>query len=256
MKRAGLAALAALVLAPGAAAAQDARDEPAAEVAAPEATSNPPTESPRNFFLELNGGQFRPAVDSEPGLTGKPYSDSFSNHRMWLFEAEFDWEFLQRLGSLSVGLAAGYGTVYGHGFFASNGQPSPDGTVLNTVPIRALLVYRFDWLYRKVHIPLIPFGKAGIAETLWWATNGSGSVGKFPDGGKASGGKLGYELAAGLSLALNWLDPPLARELDLDSGINGAYLTAQYLKITADNFGKQGLNLSSHMWLFGIGFEF
>lgn len=256
MKRAGLAALAALALVPGAAAAQDARDEPAAEIVAPEATSNPPTESPRNFFLELNGGQFRPAVDSEPDLTGKPFSDIFgANKRMWLFEAEFDWELLQRLGSLSVGLAAGYGTVYGHGLFASSGDPSPDGTVLNTVPIRVLLVYRFDWLYRKLHIPLVPFGKVGIAETLWWATNGSGSVSKS-QGGTASGGKLGYELAGGLSLALNWLDPPLARELDLDSGINGAYLTAQYLKITADNFGKKGLDLSSHMWLFGIGFEF
>lgn len=255
MKRALSAALA-LALVPAAASAQDAAPgEPASEIASPEATSNPPTESPRNFFLEINGGQFRPAVDSEPGLSSKPYQDIYGSNKMWLFEAELDWEILKELGSLSVGLAAGFGTVYGRGLFASDGSRSPDGTTLNTVPIRLLAVYRFDWLYRKVGIPLVPFGKVGIAETIWWATNGSGSIVKF-QGGKASGGKLGYELAAGLSFSLNWLDPSLARELDLDSGINGFYLTAQYLKLTADNFGKQGINLSGHTWMFGVGFEF
>ncbi len=263
MRRAGLAALAAMALAPAAAAAQDYSGVTGSEIAAPEATSNPPGESPRNFFLEVNGGQSRPAVDSAFGALGvpndqRPYQSIFGSKRMWFFEAELDWELFQQFGSLSLGLAGGFATVYGHGLLASDPTRktfSPDGTSLNTIPVRALAVYRFDWAYQKFGIPLIPFGKVGIAETFWWATNGSGSVPSF-NGGHASGGKSGYELAAGIAFALNWLDPTLARDLDRDSGINGAYLTAQYVKLTADNFGKPGLNLSSHFWLFGIGLEF
>jgi hypothetical protein len=252
MTRPGLAALAVLVFSPVEAAAQEA---PESEVAAPQATATPLTESPRHFVLELNGGLVRPGVESESALRGSPYGDVFGTKKMFLFDVEFDWELFQGFGTLSVGLAAGFGTVYGHGLVASSGAPSADGTSLNEIPLRALAVYRFDWLARRAGIPLVPFGKVGLAETIWWSTNGTGSRVHF-QGGKSWGGKAGYELAAGLSLELNWLDPTLGREFDLDFGVNAVYLNAQYLKLTANNFGKSGLDLSSHTWMFGLGFEF
>jgi hypothetical protein len=175
---------------------------------------------------------------------------------MWLFQGELDYQLWQGFGSLSVGLAAGYGSISGKGIVASTGQASPDETSLKLIPLTALAVYRLDWLYRQLGIPLVPFGKAGLAHTIWWATNGEGDVPRF-EGGKAFGGKWGYELAGGLAFELNFLEPDMGREFDQDFGVNSVYLYAEYVKRTADNFKKSsGIDLSSNSWMFGIGFEF
>jgi hypothetical protein len=256
MTRPGLLALA-VALAPAAAAAQEQQYD-LDILARRSATSL--QESPRSFLVEINGGLVRPAIENESGLGTSPYGAVFGTKKLFLIDAEFDWELYQGFGTFSLGVAAGWGTVYGHGVIASSCNPGPcqasaDGTRLNTIPLRALAVYRFDWLPRQLGIPLVPFAKLGLAETIWWATNGSGSIPSF-QGGHASGGKAGYELAAGLSFELNWLDPTIAREFDQDFGVNRVTINAQYVKLTADNFGGSGLDLSTHAWMFGLGFEF
>lgn len=215
-------------------------------------------ESLRDFYIELHGGRFVPKVDSEATLHGTPYKDIFENRGMWIFGAELDWELWQRFGTLAAGLAVDYANVYGHGIPAGSptSDRAPDSTSLKTVPIRALAVYRFDWPARRFGIPLVPFGKAGLAYTVWWATKGDSSIPTFPDGGKARGGKWGYEVAGGLALELNFLDPTLAREFDSEFGVNSVSLQAQYARITANNFGKAGIDLTANTWLFGVGFEF
>ena len=213
-------------------------------------------ESPRDFVFEFNGAQVLPNIDNEPGLTTRPYESIFGSKKMWLFEGELDYELYQGWGTASVGLAAGYGVVFGHGKVANQDSFAPDLTTLRTVPIRVLAVYRFDWLARNLSIPLVPFGKIGLADTIWWSTSGSGDVSKPIQGGSASGGKWGYELAGGLALELNSLDPFIGDEFDRDFGVNHVYLQAQYMVLSANNFGKPGLDLSSNGWLFGLSFEF
>lgn len=241
MSRAGLALLAVL-LAPGAAGAGETL------------SARPPWESSRDWIFEFNGGRFRPNM-AEPGLSGDPYREVFGAKRMWLFEGELDYHLWQGFGTLSAGLAAGYGVVYGHGIVARTDESARDLTALKTVPLRALAVYRFDWLDRRFGIPLVPFGKAGLAHTLWWVTDGNGEVARFGED-RAFGGKWGYQLAAGLGLSLSFFDPILDREFDADFGVNSVFLHAQYAILTADNLGGAGIDLSDSTWLFGLGFEF
>ncbi|MGI5863253.1 MAG: MXAN_2562 family outer membrane beta-barrel protein [Myxococcales bacterium] len=211
--------------------------------------------SSRNWTLELNGGRFRPPIDEEPGLKGSPYNDIFGKKSMWLFEGELDYKLVDLLGPLSLGLAGGYGVVWGRGIAASDGKPAPDTTTLSTVPVRLLAVYRFQWLNNALGIPLVPFVKAGMAYTFWWITNGAGDVAKFGEN-KALGGKWGYELAGGLAFELNFIDREAARDLDQQWGVNSVLLQAQYARLTADNFGGEGMDLSDDAWLFGLAFEF
>ncbi len=215
-----------------------------------------PGESERSYFLELNGGLFGPEIDRENGLNGNPFQEVFgTNRKMWMFGGELDYQIWQVVGSLSIGLAVDYASIYGHGIASQQGERSPDSTTLKIVPVRGLLVYRFDWFARHLGVPLVPFGKAGLAYSFWWATDGNDDVARFEEG-KASGGKWGYQIAGGLALELNFFDPLLGREFDRDFGVNSAFLNAQYVRLTIDNFGKEGLNLSGDTWLFGLGFEF
>jgi len=213
-------------------------------------------ESERTFLIELNGGRYVPEIANESGLSDQPYRDIFGDKKMWLFEGELDYQLYNGFGTAAVGLAAGYGVVFGHGLVARTGEESPDTTALKTVPIRALAIYRFDWLWRELGVPLVPFGKVGLAHTIWWVTNGRDGVATYGDDGKAFGGKWGYELAAGLAFPLNFLDPSAGRDFDRDWGVNAAYIHAQYVRLTANNFGGEGLDLSDSTFLFGLGFEF
>lgn len=247
---AGLLILALLAL-PAAARAQEVAEET-------ERNEQGELESDRTFFIEINGGRFTPNVDEQSGLSGSPYQEIFGKRGMWIFGLEVDYELFQGFGTLSAGLAADYANIWGHGIVASSGARATDPTALHTIPIRALAVYRFDLLARRWGIPLIPFGKVGLAHTIWWITNGEGDVAKFRegDGGKALGGKWGYQLAGGLALQLNFLDPLLGGEFDREFGVNSVTLHAQFARITADNFGGDGLDLTANTWLFGLGFEF
>ncbi|HEY3449617.1 MAG TPA: MXAN_2562 family outer membrane beta-barrel protein [Myxococcales bacterium] len=255
MKRLGLALAALLAAAPVSSALAQEPSALAASVIASE-KEGPSLDSPRNFYIEVNGGKFRPAVDGQAGLTGAPYKDIFGRNQMWVFGLEFDWEIWKGFGTLAAGLATDYAVVYGHGTTIS-GKATSDITSLNTVPVRLLAVYRFDLLARRWSIPLVPFVKAGLAYTFWWVTNGGGGIAKNGTS-EALGGKLGYQLAAGLALELNFIDPWLSRELDEEFGVNAVTLQAQFMRISADNFGisKGAMDLSANTWMFGLGFEF
>ena len=228
----------------------------AQELAASEEASRRSLESERRFVLELRGGRFRPEIDSRFPATAQPYNDIFGKKAMWLFEGELDYELYQGIGTLSAGFAAGYGAVYGHGIVALTGEQAPDLTVLKILPLRLLAVYRFDWLARELGIPLVPFGKLGLAHTLWWVTEGTGAIAKFGSD-KALGGKWGYEAALGLAFELNFIDRAVGREFDADFGVNHVFAFGELTRLTANNFGSaKGLDLSDTSWQFGLAFEF
>jgi hypothetical protein len=233
---------------------------PVAAWAQEETMFEPTTESGRHVTAEFNLGGFRPDVDSESGLTAGPYQGVFGGKKMLLLDGEVDYEFFHRFGTLGIGLEVGYGSVKDQGIVAATGERSSvDSTSLKVLPLTALLVYRFDWLWQRLGIPLVPFAKVGPGYTFWWSTNGGGDVDRFTFQGqsvKASGAKWGYEVAGGLSLVLNFLDPVVGREADQEFGMNSAVLSAAYVRRTADNFGKAGMVLSGSYWLFGVGVQF
>ncbi|MDR0966249.1 MAG: hypothetical protein LBM75_07100 [Myxococcales bacterium] len=210
-------------------------------------------ESPRNWELELNGTFFTPRIDDEKGLDGSPYETIFGKKRLWLFEAELDYQIADYQGPLGIGLGAGYGWVTGKGIYQETGESSPDATSLNIVPLRLMAVYRLQFFQRQ-GIPLIPFAKAGLAYTFWWSDEADGKLSQVDDR-KARGGKWGYTLAIGLALSLGFIEPQMARDFDRSWGINDAHLLFQFVHTTADNFGGKGFDLSRDSLHIGLGFE-
>ena len=212
------------------------------------------TETSRDFELEINGTFFTPRIDDESGLSEATYSKIFGKDRLWLFEAEFDYEIVDLWGPLGVGAGIGFGSVSGKGVYAESGEESKDSTSLSLLPLRLMAVYRFQYLDRR-GIPLIPFVKAGLGYTFWWSKGTDGSVSKI-DGRKARGGKWGYNLAIGLALSLNFIDRTLARDADRLWGLNDTHILIQFVHATADNFGGSGFDLSRDSLHLGLGFEF
>ena len=187
-------------------------------------------ESPRNGSFDFAFGPYRPNIDAEPGLTGKPWSAVMGSSRPWLFRIGLSYGITHYFGSLEVGAQAGY--LQRTGFARSvGGGPSGDESAFRMIPTSATITYRFDLLADRWGVPLAPYGRLAFERYNWWITNGNGGTAKY-------GATNGYSAAFGLALLLDFFDPMLARELDNDSGINHTYVTGEVRKTKVDDFGS------------------
>lgn len=212
-------------------------------------------QSPIHGVLEFKGGPYQPAVDAEFG-EGGPYETFFDNRSMVLFEAGLTRYVWQGFGKLGVGINAGYGRVTGPVIAADDAEfEIMDTTSLTVIPLRASLVYRLDYGLTRWGIPLVPVVNGGIDYIIWRSAGADGEV-SVVDGVRASGGKLGWHVSGGLHLLLNIFDPSSAAAFDLNWGINGSYLFAEYVMLNADGFGQEGLDFSDNHFMFGLAFEF
>jgi MYXO-CTERM domain-containing protein len=217
--------------------------------------------SPR-FLVGFKMDRYDPKVDSEPGLTGTPYHDVFGPRAPPRYQLEFDWEVAHPFGSLLIGATAGFWQNYGKAILVSStpgtAQQSQDTTTLNVFPFGLIATYRFDWLAdRWERFPFIPYAQAGLMRALWVTYDGRGDVSKPQQGGRGSGWTSGYTTALGVAVNLNALDPTLAREAYVDTGIQRTALFAEYGWTYLSNFNKRGaLILSDHAWRFGVSVEF
>jgi hypothetical protein len=125
-------------------------------------------------------------------------------------------------------------------------------------PFGLIATYRFDWLAdRWERFPFIPYAQAGLMRALWVTYDGRGDVSKPQQGGRGSGWTSGYTTALGVAVNLNALDPTLAREAYVDTGIQRTALFAEYGWTYLSNFNKRGaLILTDHAWRFGVSVEF
>ena len=232
------------------------------------------------FAFELKFSPYSPMIDSSDGLTGKPFQELFtpqsSQHRpdsRLLTQVEFDFQFLHKHGSLGIGVTAGFARRTSHSYDyadAAGAVPctvgsctrSGDQTALNVMPFSGLLVYRWDWLALRHHVPLVPYFKVGIAYYVWWIENGSGSTTSFTDpntGHKDNGygGTWGFVLNPGLSFLLDVIDPSAAKTMDAELGINHTYLFVELHYADVSGLGQKGrLNLSDTTFNTGLAFEF
>ena len=211
----------------------------AALVAAPAAAA----ESPRFGAFEFTLSGYKPSIDAEFGAGAKPYTAAFGGGRGLLFRADVARSLYIGVGTLDVGLGAGYFEKYGHGVLPT-GATAADSTAFKVVPLRASITYRFDYLATQYNIPVAPYARASLERYQWWVTNGSGSTANA-GGLTGSGATNGYSVSAGLAFLLNFLDPGVAREMDRDLGINHTYLFVDVTKSYIDDFGSgQSWNLS------------
>jgi hypothetical protein len=215
------------------------------------------TEQPRSVTLEFKLGGYKPLIDREASLTGKPYDAIFGGSSMLLFEGEIDKIFWQKFGTAGLGFSIGYAEKYAPARVTTGdaaGSPANESTSLKVIPIRLLAVYRLDYGATHMGIPLVPYGKAGLVAMPWWTSKG-GSL-EFADGNRGAGTKFGYCFTGGLSLMLDFLEPRMAKDFSTDVGVSHSYLFGEYVYEEVNTFGKAGLDLSSRHFMFGFAMDF
>jgi hypothetical protein len=121
--------------------------------------------SPQNFAVELRGGAYRPDIDSDPSLKAgaTPYATTFGGRRA-LVAIELDWQIVRipHLGTLGVGVSAGYTAMSAAAKIRNSTFDSPDKTYLEIFPFYGVGVLRVDVFSRELNIPLVPYGKLGV----------------------------------------------------------------------------------------------
>ncbi len=217
-----------------------------------------PYETPQHFGLELRFGPYTPNIDSEfadRGSARTPYKDYFGSDDDLMTQVELDYQFLRGVGSLGVGLTAGYFSNSARAFQA-DGSRSGDETTLLLLPFSLSLVYRFDLLAERERFPLIPYAKLGLDYTYWSVKDGNGKIARDDAGNRARGGSTGWHAAAGVSLLLDVFEPDSARSLDSEIGVNHTHIFVEVGHFAVSSFGKAGaLRVGDTTWFAGVLFE-
>ncbi|MFT3709512.1 MAG: MXAN_2562 family outer membrane beta-barrel protein [Archangium sp.] len=221
-------------------------------------------ESPRNMFVEVKLAPFLPLIDSEfSGIMDpaeRPYTKMFGTGVMLLGELEFEYQFFQKFGSLAAGLSVGYAEKFGKALDAATLQRTDQSTGMRLVPLKALLIYRWDWAKEKWHVPLVPYVKGAFVAMPYFLL--SGTTVEEKDFVAGEGVKFGFAGTFGIALELDFIDQRLARDFDSSVGVNHTYLFAEGTLQGMSFFNKPAtaeelpLNLSSRHFNFGVGFEF
>lgn len=212
-----------------------------------------PTQSPRTGAVEFKLGTYKPLIDTEEGLTGQPYKETFGDRPMLLFELELQRYFYQGIGTAGAGVSAGYAERYAN-TVTETGDKAEEKTALKVAPLKLNGFYKFDYPAFRWHVPVVPYGKLGLIYMPWWINKGSETQTLGALSGK--GGRWGYGLTVGASFLLDVLEPRFARDFDSDVGVNHSYFFAEWNYTQVDNFGGPGLVLSSRHWMFGLALDY
>jgi hypothetical protein len=187
---------------------------------------------------------YRPAVDSE--FDGKhPYRDTFGSGRHMLWAAEVDRYLLHTVGTLGVGLRAGYYKVNARAFLDDGVTRSGDDTGLQLIPLALSAVYLGNGLPGLRRVPITPYAKAGLDGVFWRVTH----TGADP----VSGFSPGWHVAAGVMLGLNWLgDGVVAPNAIADPG--ALFFEWNYAAINGLGL-SDALHVGDSTWYAGIMFD-
>jgi hypothetical protein len=217
-----------------------------------------PFHSAQDFALEFRFSPYRAQVDDDPALGGaKPLEKSFGTAPRLSIAVEFDWQVLRipYIGTIGPGLGLGFVTM-SRNVKTDSGRDSGDETKLTIFPLYAVAVLRADAFWRGSGIPLVPYGKAGLAVGFWRASNSGGTASYNNVAGK--GTSWGTNFAVGMAFALDALDPGASRNMDNATGINSTYLFIEGYWLTLDGLGvqKAPLQVGTDSWAAGLAFEF
>lgn len=217
-------------------------------------------ESPRTMFLEVKLSPYTPQLD-RPFIgvveaEKRPYTYMFGGTPMLLGEIEVDYQFFQKFGSLAAALSVGYAEKFNKALDLLTLQRVDQSTGMRLVPIKALIVYRFDWAKEKWGVPLVPYVKGAFVAMPYFLLSGVALEEVTLNVGQ--GVKFGLAGTFGLSLELDFIDRRLAKDFDSSMGVNHTYLFAEgtIQGMALFNSEPRGLDFSSEHFNFGLGFEF
>ncbi len=205
----------------------------------------------KHALYELRFGPYPPKIDDEFGGSG-PYQLMYGKKKRLLVGFEADWLALQleRVGTLGPALGFGMTQMTAKSPLASGAGLSGEENTLSIVPMYGVGVLRVTALQDQLGIPLVPFAKAGVGYSLWWATS-AGNLSRY-NGSRGRGASYGTQWSAGLMLNLGFLDR--AGEADLRTGpeFESAFLFGEWLSSNLDGFGGKKLNVGSDTWFIGL----
>jgi hypothetical protein len=229
--------------------------------------------TPEHFMLELRVGLYHPRVDSAPGYVATsvdpypdPYEYAFGDTANLELAIEFDWTAyrIPHFGTIGPGFSAGYTSASA---LAKLQTPEPSGvlsaesTGLTVYPMYGVVVLRADVIDRELHVPLVPYVKAGFGWALWRASDSAGtSVAVSPTTGQpvqGEGKTFGTQVALGLAFDLNVLDLAAARQLDSTVGVNHTYAFFEAFWANLDGLGQShALYVGAYTWAAGLAVSF
>jgi hypothetical protein len=223
--------------------------------------------------FELRVGSFQPAVGDQT-IPNTSYTEQdyyrlfFGDDSPLLFSLEFDRYLFYPAGQLGLFLQVGLWKESGSSRLCTDSEGDAvsctsetifdssagnDTTRLQIFPFTVGVVYRFDWLQRRLGVPLVPYGTAGLA-SFYWRSTGGGTLSTFSDGGSGEGWTLGLQAAGGLALNLNVLSPAGKGEHVL---FTDAYLFGEIDHVIADGFGDDAkFDMSDTRFHVGFSFDF
>ncbi len=178
--------------------------------------------------VEFGAGPYIPNIDHK--VAGKPYDQVFGGSPAPMFRLHVGKAIFTQVGTLEVGIKTGFWSKSGHAV-TDAGTRTGDRASLNIVPTSATLTYRADFVWERVHVPLVPYGRVALERYNWWTTKEN----KWTKTGATNG----WSASAGLVLILDWIDPTLAREADTDVGIAHTGLYFDVTKSKVDDFGSK-----------------
>jgi hypothetical protein len=192
---------------------------------------------------------------------------------MWLPVLEIDRFVFTHIGQLAFGTSIGY-TGDGARPWAMGSTPGAadrprvdaDDMKFRMVPLTLTAVYRATQLDDLYGIPLVPYGRAGLAYTFWWMNSPTGDRSTIGSptvmgdcegrGCRASGGSLGLVGSIGLALRAEDIDKNAALSMR-EGGVEHAGFYAELQYGWVDGFGSEKkLAVGDLTWFAGVNFEF
>jgi hypothetical protein len=205
--------------------------------------------------IGITGSPYRPNLNlsktEKSGVTNPWYKCIFDDKLLPLMGLHVDMHLFDNFGSLRVGLGAAYAYASGfgvkHGSCDNKSGQSTAGVKTNVVAgmhmlhLRPQLTYVLDtWIDS---FPVAPYVKAGLVGAGYYDT-----FQNKPDNPKALGMIFGWEAAAGLMLALDWIEPTVSGEARGLGTYDHTFLVFEAAYAPIDNFGNNGRNYSN-AWL-------
>lgn len=216
------------------------------------------------------GSTYKPNLDGSTKADGSQarqfYGTMFSDNLLPLMGIEVDIHLLDDFGSLQLGVGLQYAYASGsalkvepNGTLTNN--RSSDSVELNMLHLKPQLTYILDpWIDT---VPLAPYVRGGIV-ALGYMFRYQGGIDREPGGVNPMGLMFGWEAAAGLMLALDWMEPSVSKAARANGTYDHIYLKAEAAYMPINNFHQNGLNFSPAwpkqdlplMLTFGLVFEF
>ncbi len=219
-----------------------------------------------HWNVGLRLGPYLPDVDSE-FATETPYETMFGGAGL-MGVVDIERFFVYPGGQLGIAGSLGFTSKSAKAFEAGTMTRSAEDNAFRMIPSSVGLVYRFTQLADNTWVPLVPYGRAGLAYYLWWVDAPGSGVAEAPadppgcqdpqrcNADHAIGASLGYQVSVGLAIRAEALDPAAERGL-MQEGIEhaGFYGELQYAKV--DGFGADDkLTVGDLTWFAGMNFEF